>query len=92
MNKNLDSTSALITISSFDLAAVSGGQGGAELVGRPMPKRETQQQQPAPAAQPDLTCPDGKSPNWLRVTGRVNITGPVVSGEVDGTVENFWCT
>jgi hypothetical protein len=92
MKNDLGSTSAVIAMSSFDLAAVSGGQGGAELVGRPLPTHPAQEPPPPPAAQPNLTCPPGTSPNWLRVTGEVDVNGSVISGRVNGTVENFWCT
>ena len=93
MKKNLDSASALIAISSFDLAAVSGGQGGAELHGRPLPNLPVQQQPPQPPpVQPNLTCPEGTSPNWLSATGDVSVNAPAVSGRINGSFQSFWCT
>jgi hypothetical protein len=92
MNKNLDSASALIAISSLDLASVTGGQGGAELVGRPLPNRPAQPPAPPPpGAQPNLTCPDGTAPNYVRVTGDLNLNLPTVSGRVNGSFEQFSC-
>ena len=90
MNKNLDSASALVALSSLDLASVTGaGLFGSDTPPQPPP--------PAPTSTvaPQLVCPAGTAPQWKRITGNlsgnVGTAGLGVSANGSGTYEEFSC-
>jgi hypothetical protein len=83
MSKTLESVSALIAISSSDLAAVTGGRLPAE------PSGGGGAAPPVPALP---ACPTGTSPDFTYINGNLNVKTPVGAGASGaGTYIHYEC-
>jgi hypothetical protein len=93
MAKTLDFASALVALTSSDLTSVSGGLFGSGSSTSTTTTNNTNTSGTTVA--PNLTCPEGTSPQWRRITGNlsgnVGTAGVGVTANGSGTFEEFNC-